>query len=267
MSINPSHDAEQRQPLLHQGTSYTQRSPQQQVHPLFTDAPAAYAPPSTHLFTTTATTVRQFIQDSTAAVRDALPSASPGQFAPPANMPDVPDLYATWHAQRSAVNALGVMSLITMLVRFVPGVLGLFSAAVYYADAWTASICRRAKVQGASGHIVGVLLQTHRPRIPTPSMAPRHPPPQAARGLAIGCAVVSALLVLLYSALLVLLAVSPTWEAAMDHEVMPSLLVAATLVVLHVSWFGALTWLAVRVVRGMGRVLAAGNPVSAGIVM
>lgn len=77
----------------------------------------------------------------------------------------------------------------------------------------------------------------------------------------------SGLLVVLYSALLVLLAVSPTWEETLEHEVMPSLLVAAALVILHVSWFGALTWLAVRVVRGMGRVLAAGNPVSAGIVM
>lgn len=89
---------------------------------------------------------------------------------------------------------------------------------------------------------------------------------QASRALALGCAIISGLLVLLYTALLVLLAISPTWEAAMEHEVMPSLLVAATLVILHVSWFSALTWLAVRVVRGMGRVLAAGNPVSSGIV-
>lgn len=96
---------------------------------------------------------------------------------------------------------------------------------------------------------------------------PTTPHCQAARGLALGCAIVSGLLVALYTALLVLLAISPTWEATMEHEVMPSLLVAAALVILHVSWFSTLTWLAVRVVRGMSRVLAAGSPVSAGIVI
>lgn len=99
------------------------------------------------MLTTTTASVRQFIQNSTTAMRDALPSAHPpAEFLPPANMPDVPDLYATWHAQRQAIHALGIMAFITMLVRFVPGVLGLFSVAVYYADAWTPSLCRRAKV-------------------------------------------------------------------------------------------------------------------------
>lgn len=108
-----------------------------------TDEQEQPAPPSSQL------TSVQFIQDST--THDALPSTTPaplprGEFDGATNVPDVPDLYATWHAQRRAINALGIMAVITMLVRFVPGVLGLFSAAAYYADAWTASLCQRAKV-------------------------------------------------------------------------------------------------------------------------
>ncbi len=66
-------------------------------------------------------------------------------------MPDIPDLFATWHAHRNVVCALGVVGFLTVLVRFfwlglVPGALGLAAAGVYYADAWTPSICQRAKV-------------------------------------------------------------------------------------------------------------------------
>ncbi len=47
---------------------------------------------------------------------------------------------------------------------------------------------------------------------------------------------------------------------------MPSLVTVYIIVVCQITWYGVLTWLAVMVTRGMRDVLAAGNPVSAGIL-